>query len=130
MAIVGNNLLMQQASGTLGSQIVYKKYYDKTVISKKPDMSRRVLSRKQKESNERLRLANEYARFFYRTEEGKLKARVRLKLPAHRSLFHALVKEHLDQNRRLSLQQAEQALDKMIDGASAAKPARKKASRR
>jgi hypothetical protein len=127
MAIIRNNPLIQQASGTVGGLLVYKKYYDKTVVSKRPDMSGRVLSRKQQESNERLSLANEYAQFIYRTEEGKLKARVRLKLPAHRSLFHALVKEHLDQNRHLSLQQAEQALEKMMDRLSAAKkPAKKK----
>ena len=61
-----------------------------------PDMSNRVLSEKQKESNERMRLATIYAKHMYRTEEGKIKSRIRLKLPAHKSLFHALVKEHLD----------------------------------
>jgi len=109
MAIIHNSLL-QQASGTIGKQIVYKKYYDKTVVSKMPDMSKRVLSEKQLESNERMRLANVYAKYIYRTEEGKLKARIRLKLPAHKSLFHALVKEHLDLNRHLPLQQVEETL--------------------
>src|SRR5882757_7638518 len=115
MAII-NNSLLQQASGAVGKQIVYKKYYDKTVVSKMPDMSNRVLSEKQVESNERMRLANVYAKYIYLTEEGKIKARIRLKLPAHKSLFHALVKEHLDLNRHLPLQQVEETLMKDCNG--------------
>ena len=107
MAIT-NNPLFQQVSGTVGGEIVYKKYYDKTVISKKPDMRRRVLSEKQLESNERMRLATIYAKHLYRTEEDKIKACIRLKLPAHKSLFHALVKEHLDQHRQMPLEEVEQ----------------------
>lgn len=105
MAIVTNNPFVQNASGSVGKQLVFKRYYDKTVISKMPDMSRRVLSEKQIESNERLRMANLYAKFIYKTEEGKLKARIRLKLPAHKSLFHALVKEYLDIFKSISLEE-------------------------
>jgi hypothetical protein len=105
MAIVTNNPFVQNASGTVGKLLVFKRYYDKTVISKMPDMSRRVLSEKQIESNERLRMANLYAKFMYKTEEGKLKARIRLKLPAHKSLFHALVKEYLDIFKSISLEE-------------------------
>ena len=106
MAILKNSLL-QNASGTINRELVFKKYYDKTVVSKMPDMSRRVLSEKQKESNERMRLSTIYAKIIYRTEEGKLKARIRLKLPAHKSLFHALVKELLDKNKHLTLAEFE-----------------------
>ena len=97
------NSLLHQVSGMLGNQIVFKKYYDKTVISVKPDMSKRVLSPKQIEWNERMTMATDYAKFIYTTEEGKLKARLRLKLPAHKSLFHGLVKEHLDKYKHMSL---------------------------
>ena len=38
-----------------------RRYYDKTVVSKMPDMSKRVLSEKQKESNERMWLATNMA---------------------------------------------------------------------
>jgi hypothetical protein len=113
MAIT-DNPLFKRVSGTVGDLIVYKKYYDKTVISKKPDMSRRVLSEKQKESNERMRLANLYAKYQYSTEEGKDKARSRLKLPAHKSLYHALVKEHLDKYRHMSLVELEKIVMKDI----------------
>ena len=105
---------MQQTSGTIGKLLVYKRYKDKTVVSKLPDMSSRVLSEKQKETNERMRLANIYAKYLYRTEEGKSKARERLKVPAHKSLFHSLVKEHLDQRRHLPLRQVKDNLIKDI----------------
>jgi hypothetical protein len=113
MAII-NNPFLQNASGAVGRMIVYKRYHDKTVISKMPNMSNRVLSEKQKESNERMRLATIYAKYMYRTEEGKIKARIRLKLPPHKSLFHALVKEHLDQHRHLPLQEVKDTFLKDI----------------
>jgi hypothetical protein len=105
MAFVKGNPFVQNASGSIGKQIVFKRYYDKTVISKMPDMSGRILSEKQIESNERLRMANLYAKFIYKTEEGKLMARIRLKLPAHKSLFHALVKEYLNTFKAVPLEE-------------------------
>jgi hypothetical protein len=84
------------ASGTVAGEIVFKTYYDKTVISKKPDMSKRVLSKRQIDMNHRMKDAHAYAKGFYGSDEEKLKARLRLKLPAHKSLYHALLKEWLD----------------------------------
>ena len=75
-----------------------------------PDMSKRVLSEKQKEQNERMSLATIYAKYMYQTEEGKIIARIRLKLPAHKSLFHALVKEFLDQNKHNTLEEMDKNL--------------------
>jgi hypothetical protein len=105
MAILKNNPFLQNASGTIGKELVFKRYYDKTVVSKIPDMSNRVLSEKQIESNERLRMANLYAKFIYKKEEDRLPARIRLKLPPHKSLFHALVKEYLDTFKLVSLEE-------------------------
>ena len=96
MARIKNNPLVKGASGKVAGDIVYKTYYDKTVLSKVPDMSKRVLSKKQIEWNHKMIAANEYAGSFYEAEEDKVKARIRLKLPAHKSLYHALVKEYLD----------------------------------
>ena len=115
MAVV-NNPFMNRASGSVGKILVYKKYYDKTVVSKMPDMSKRVLSEKQLEANERMRLANIYAKYNYKTEERKIQARVRLNLPAHKSLYHALVKEHLDKYMHTPVQQVEDELTKEIQG--------------
>jgi hypothetical protein len=110
MAFVSNSF-MEGVSGAIGREIVFKKYYGKTVVSRMPDMSKRVLSEKQKEQNERMSLATIYAKYMYKTEEGKIIARIRLKLPAHKSLFHALVKEFLDQNKLLTLEEMNKNLD-------------------
>jgi hypothetical protein len=96
MARIKNNPLVKGASGKVAGDIVYKTYYDKTVISKVPDMSNRILSEKQILWNERMADANAYAKSFYTSEEDKLKARIRLKLPPHKSLYHALIKEWMD----------------------------------
>ena len=96
---------MKNASGSVGKQLVFKRYYDKTVVSKIPDMSKRVLSAKQLESNERMWLATKYAKAWYKIEEEKIKARIRLKLPAHKSLFHAMVKEYLDLHKHQTLEE-------------------------
>lgn len=109
MAIV-NNLIMQNVSGSIGKQLVFKRYYDKTVVTKMPDMSKRVLSEKQKEGNERMRLATIYAKKWYKIEEEKIKARIRLKLPAHKSLFHAMVKEYLDKHKPDTLEEMYRSL--------------------
>ena len=98
-----DNPFVKNARGTVAKDIVYKRYYDKTVISKKPDMSNRVLSEKQIDWNYRMRMAIAYASDVYKTEEGKVKARIRMKLPAHKSLYHALIKEHLDMFKHMSL---------------------------
>jgi hypothetical protein len=96
MARIKNNPLVKGASGKVAGDIVYKTYYDKTVISKVPDMSNRILSEKQKVCNRNMIAANAYAHHFYESEEEKLKARIRLKLPAHKSLYHALIKEWME----------------------------------
>jgi hypothetical protein len=75
---------------------VFKNYTGKTVVSKIPDMSRRVLSEKQLAANERMFLANKYAKSLFTTPESKLAERIRLKVPPKKSLYHALVKEYLD----------------------------------
>jgi len=99
MARMKNNPLVKGASGKVAGDIVYKTYYDKTVLSKVPDMSNRVLSEKQIKCNHRLSAANSYAGWFYESEERKIKARIRMKLPQHKSLFHALVKEYMEKSK-------------------------------
>ncbi|MBO9571499.1 MAG: hypothetical protein J7497_04740 [Chitinophagaceae bacterium] len=112
MAIT-NDQHLSKASGTVDS-VVYKKYYDKTVMSKKPDMSNRVLSEKQIEGNKRMQLATVYAKIMYATEERKMEARMRLKVPMHKSLFHALVKEHLDMNKGKDIEVIDKEINKLL----------------
>src|ERR1044072_5733031 len=98
MAIIKNNPLVKGASGKVAGDIVYKQYYDKTVLSKVPDMSKRVLSKKQVECNDKMIDANVFASWVYESEERKIKARIQLKLPPHKSLFHALVKGYFEKS--------------------------------
>jgi hypothetical protein len=100
---MSKSTFLNLVSGMLGKEIIFKNYYDKTVISKRPDMSKRVLTEKQKDWNWRMRFANAYAKNIYKKEEDRLKERIRLGLPPHKSLFHALVKEHLDKHKDMPL---------------------------
>jgi hypothetical protein len=98
-----NNPLLQQVSGSFGGDIVFKRYYDKTVISAKPDFSKRVLSEKQKEWNERKRVATIYAQAICANPEWKLRATMRLKPPAHKAVYHAIIKDHLNRFKNMSI---------------------------
>jgi hypothetical protein len=108
-----NNPIFHLASGKVAGDLILKKYYDKTVISKKPDMSKRVLSPKQIEQNERMSMATAHAQFICSSEERKAKERVRLKVPPHKSVFRALIKEHIAMFKHLSLEDAAEATGKL-----------------
>jgi hypothetical protein len=110
-----NNPLFRDVSGTIGKLLTYKKYYDKTVLSKVPNMSNRVLSEKQLELNERMRLANRYAKSIYKVEANRIAERVRLKLPPHKSLYHALVREWLNLNMQTPLQELKDNFGKTVN---------------
>jgi hypothetical protein len=99
------NPLFRQVSGSLGGQIVYKQYHDKTVISAVPDFSKRKLSEKQKDWNMRMRIATIYAKYICESEERKVRARIRLKLPPHKAVFQALVKAHLDYHKNTPIKE-------------------------
>lgn len=101
---MSKSTFLNLVTGMLGKEIVFKKFYDKTVISKRPDMSNRVLSEKQVDWNWRMKYANAYAKDIYKEEDNRMKERIRLGLPPHKSLFHALVKEHLDKYKDSSLE--------------------------
>jgi hypothetical protein len=97
------NPLFRQVSGSLGGQIVYKQYYDKTVISTVPDFSKRKLSEKQIEWNRRMRRATQYAQYVCESEVRKIKARIKLKLPPHKAVFQGVVKAHLDYHKNIPI---------------------------
>jgi len=101
------------ARGTVAGNIVFKRYYDKTVISKKPDMSKRVLSPKQIEQNERMAMATAQAQYICSTEERKMKERIRLNVPPHKSVFRALIKEHIAMFKHMTLEDAAEATGKL-----------------
>jgi hypothetical protein len=59
-------------SGTVAGEVVFKTYYDKTVISRKLDSSNRVVPKKQVEMNKRMKQANAYCTAFLLFRRGKI----------------------------------------------------------
>ena len=90
---ISENLIMQKMSGHLGKQLVFKQYGNKTVVTKYPNMSRRVLSKKQLRINEIMAEANYEAKRILLNEELRNAAQVRLNTTRKR-LYNALVKEY------------------------------------
>ncbi len=92
MAISGS-LLLQKLSGHLGKEIVFKQYGDKTVVTKYPDMSKRVLSPAQLRINEIMQEANYEAKAILADEALRNAAQVRLNTTRNR-LYPALIREY------------------------------------
>jgi hypothetical protein len=92
MAISGS-ILLQKLSGHLGKEIVFKQYGDKTVVTKYPNMSKRILSPKQLKINEIMREANYQAKGILASEALRNEAQVRLNTTRNR-LYTALIKEY------------------------------------
>ena len=90
---ISNSFLLQKLSGHIGKQIVFKQYGDKTVVSKYPDMSKRVLSPKQLRVNETMAGANYKAKHIMANEELRKEALLRLNVTRNK-LYTALVKEY------------------------------------
>ena len=80
-------------SGQLNKEVVFKQYGDKTVVSKYPDMSKRVLTPKQLRTQEIMERANYKAKFIMADEELSRAAQVRLNVTRNK-LYTALVKEY------------------------------------
>lgn len=91
--MISQNPLLSQASGKLGI-IVIKRYGDKTVVTAMPNMSRRKLSSKQKEANERMRLAIFTAKHITRDPVQKQRAGELLQVQLNK-VFRAIVKEYM-----------------------------------
>ena len=79
-------------SGNIDKQIVFKRYGEKTVISKYPNMSRVKRSENQKRMNDMMEAANEAAHEILDDDKLKMEAQVRLNVTAN-NLYRALVRE-------------------------------------
>lgn len=91
--IVTGNPLLTGASGKI-KNLVVKQYKGKTVITTVPDMSRRKLSAKQKEANERMQLAITAARKITQAPRLKQRACEMLQV-APNKVFRAIVQQFL-----------------------------------
>lgn len=87
------NPLLTGASGKLGN-IVVKQYQGQTVITTVPDMSRRKLTQKQKDANERMHMAIIAAQSLTANPQLKQRACDMLKVEPNK-VFRAIVKEFL-----------------------------------
>jgi len=92
MAIT-NNVIMKNLSGHLGKEIVFKQYGDKTVVSKYPDMSKRILSAKQIQAQEMMEEANYEARGIMADKKLRNEALLRLNVTTNK-LYTALIREY------------------------------------
>ena len=95
---ISESLLLKKLSGHIGKELVFKQYGDKTVVSKYPNMSRRVLSSAQLQVNETMAEANYEARRIMADEELRNAAQVRLNVKRNK-LYTALIKEYFKQVR-------------------------------
>ena len=87
------SILLSEVIGHIGREIVFKQYEGKTVISKYPDMSKRKLSKKQKQMNEMMFDANVEAKTVLADEKLRIEAQARLDVTRNK-LYTALIREY------------------------------------
>ena len=87
------NLIIKNLSGTMGKELVFRQYGEKTLICKYPDMSKRKLSAKQLQNNQIMEEANDEAKGILADEALRSEAQVRLNVPRTK-LYTALIREY------------------------------------
>ena len=87
------NIITHNLSGAINKQLVFKKYSDKTVASKYPDMSKVVPTQKQLEAKELFAEAVAYARSVLKDPE--LKAAFQATLRPGTRVYGAAIKQYM-----------------------------------
>jgi len=87
------SIILKELIGHIGHEIVFKQYGNKTVVSKYPDMSKRKLSKKQKQVNEMMTEANIAAKTVMADEKLSKEAQVRLNVTRNK-LYTSLIREY------------------------------------
>jgi polyhydroxyalkanoate synthesis regulator protein len=90
---ISNSVLLKLLSGQMNKEIVFKKYGDKTVVSKYPDMSKRTFTAKQKQVQEKMAEAHYEAKGIMANEALASAAQVRLNVTRNK-LYTTLIKEY------------------------------------
>lgn len=98
MARLKLNSFLSAFQGTIGKEIVFKQYADKTVVSRYPDMSKVKPSELQKLQRAKMKEANAYASAVRR--DPKLKAKYERKLKKGESVFHRAKKDFFERERK------------------------------
>ncbi len=97
MARVSKHSLFEALSGALGKEIVFKRYADKTVVSRYPDMSKVKASERQKAQRELMKEANAYAGKVKR--DPLLRAAYEKDLKPGESVFHKAKKAFFEKRK-------------------------------
>jgi hypothetical protein len=97
MARLKRTSLFSSLQGTIGKEIVFKQYADKTVVSQYPDMSKVKTTKRQRVQRDLLKEANAYASKIKR--DSKLRAKYEKKLKPGESVFHKAKKEFFEREK-------------------------------
>ncbi len=96
---IAKDIISKGLSGAIGKEIVFKRYADKTVVTKYPDMKNIVPSDAQKIQRNKFREAHNYAK---KINDNLLsKADFALTIPPGKSVYRWAVKEFMKRNREL-----------------------------
>ncbi|MFY7964159.1 MAG: hypothetical protein ACOVO1_04635 [Chitinophagaceae bacterium] len=94
MAINNNNIIISGASGQIGKQLVVKQYSFGTVISKYPDMSKVIPTKKQLKEKGRFARAVAFAQNIINNPQKKMEWQQ--KLPEGKKVYHAAIQWFLE----------------------------------
>lgn len=97
MANASHSLLLHGARGTIGKEIVVKRYGKKTVLSKYPDMTNIKPSKAQKAKRSKFAEAVVYAQHINNTDG--LKAAYKKKIKKGQTVYHFAIKEFLKKEK-------------------------------
>ena len=97
MARLAKDSIPGDLQGSLGKEIVFKKYNDKIVVSKYPDMSGIKPSAKQVESRKRMKAATAYALSIFHNPQ--LRKKYEKKMKAGENGYHTAIKEWYKKNK-------------------------------
>jgi hypothetical protein len=96
MAISKDNIVMATVSGKVGN-VVFKYYGNKTVISKRPDMSKVVKTEKQLENQYLFKAAQAYAKSIL-ADPVKKTALLKI-VPKGKTAYHTAISIYLKENK-------------------------------
>jgi hypothetical protein len=97
MATNVDNILIAGLKGSIGKQLVLKKYGSKLVVSKYPDRSKVVLSKKQKTDNKKFTNAVAFARQII--NDPIEKSKWQKKIPKDKSVYQQAIKWYMENNQ-------------------------------
>ena len=90
---IAKDIISQGLSGAIGKEIVFKRYADKTVVTKYPDMKKIVPSAAQKIQRKKFKEANAFAKSI--NNDPVKRAAYGLKIPSGKSVYRWAVKEYM-----------------------------------